>query len=833
MSDTLRPVTDRSAGRAAWASAIVEQMTIEEAVSVVAGASDWETAPVERLDLASIRLSDGPSGVRGLDWITSTSWNTPCGSALGATWDVELVERVGRLLGRDAADKGVDVHLSPNLNLQRTPVGGRNFESFGEDPVLVASIGVAYVRGVQREGVLSCPKHFVCNDTETERFTVDVRVDERTLREVYLRPFEEVLGRGGALAVMAAYNSVNGTTMSEHTQLLTGVLRDDWGFDGLVVSDWFCVRTTVEALLAGCDLEMPGPSKLRGPLLLDAIERGEVDEPSVRTAARRLVGLVGAATEGVAARAPSGSESTAVTESADRALLADAVAGSMVLVRNGRHTDGQPAVAAPLPIDTTSLRTLCVIGPNARTGQLNGGGSAIVRPRHPSHPLDALRARLSDTVEVRYAQGCSIDRATPLLDPALCGPLTLDLSADPATDWAEAPDRSLVIDTTKLLWFRDPFERPGPPRFAARLRTTFVPDRSGVWTFGIRSVGDAVVMVDGVIVADNAEIPLPEITALGKPEQVWQQELIAGSVHEVEVRLVRTDGDDGLSAALLTAAAPDLDDPIGEAVAAATGADVAVVVVGTNADWESEGRDRADIALPGDQDELVRRVAAAATMTIVVVNAGSPVAMPWIDDVDAVLVAWFPGEAFGEALADVLLGDREPAGRLPITFPRALADTPTASSHPGTDGTSRYDEGRLIGHRWYEVNGVEPLFPFGHGLGYGSVELLGAELVDPHRVRVWLRHAAGRPTRACVQVYAQRVPHDDLPVDEAASRLVGFARHTVEPGAPVTIDVVVDRRAFQQWDVASRSWRPQAGPFELRIGSSSADLPLTVVVGDR
>jgi beta-glucosidase len=513
----------------------------------------------------------------------------------------------------------------------------------------------------------------------------------------------------------------------------------------------------------------------------------------------------------------------------DEALLRDVAASAMVLLRNGR--DGDDGV--PLPLDMTLLRTLCVVGPNSRTGQLNGGGSAIVRPRRPSHPLESLRDRLPATVDVRYAQGCAIDRTTPLLDPSLCGSMALQLSSNPSTDWTSPPDREHLIDTTKLLWFRDPFDRPGPPRFAARLRTTFVPDRSGLWKFGLRSVGDASMLVDGHVVIDNSDVPLPSIAALGKPEQAWEQDLAAGSSHDIEVRLVRVDGDDGLSAVLLTAAPPPLDDPIGEAVAAATGADVAVVIVGTNADWESEGRDRDDIALPGDQDDLVRRVAAVATTTIVVVNAGSPIAMPWVDDVDAVLVSWFPGEAFGQALVDVLLGEREPAGRLPITFPRSLDDTPTARTHPGTDGTSRYEEGRLIGHRWYEANGVEPLFAFGHGLGYGSVELVEAQLVESHRVRVWLENSGDRATRSCVQVYARRVPRAGVPVDETVLQLAGFARQTVGPATRMSVDVELHRRVFETWDATARKWRPLAGPFELRIGTSAADVPLTVLVDDR
>lgn len=789
-------------------------LTRDQQVTLLSGATDWETASIPAAGITSLRFSDGPSGIRGLDWLNDTSMNVPCASAIGATWDITLTAEIGTALAMDARRKSVDVHLAPVLNTHRTPVGGRNFEMFAEDPFLVGRIGVAYIQGVRRGGVLSCPKHLVGNDTETDRLEVDSRIDERTLREVYLRPFEMAIADGDVAAVMVAYNRLNGLRCSESEWLLEDALRAELGFDGVAVSDWYCVRSTVEALVAGTDLEMPGPSRFRGELLTAAIAARDVDPQVVQRSADRIVRLAGRV---AAARA--GATSPDLDADAQAGLALRAAADSFVLLRNRDDV---------LPLSVERLTSLAVIGPNARTGQLNGGGSAIVRPGRRSDPLDALRTRLAG-VDVRHAVGCTIDRSTPLLDPKLCHDLRLAVAPDPAHDWDAAPPGAEIeeaeLDTTKLLWFEDPFARDAPPSFSARMTTWFEPDRTGTWVFGIRSIGDASLRIDGRIVLDNESVPEPEILALGKPEMTVEVALEAGRRHHLDARLVRRSDADGLSALLTTAAAPADERCIDGAVAVAASADVAVLVVGTNPDWESEGRDRTTLALPGDQDALVAAVAAVAPRTIVVVNAGAPVAMPWLDDVDAVIHAWFPGQAFGEALADVLTGDREPGGRLPITFPADLEQTPTHGVHPPVDGVAEYTEGRLVGHRWYDRAEVEPLFAFGSGSGYTTFELGGAELVDPSLVRVTAANTGSRDGKVVVQVYAQRSrPAEDDP----RRQLAGFASAVIRVGDGQVLDVPLDPRTGTRFDPATGSWVPDATVDALAIGMSSRELRLTM-----
>ncbi len=801
---------------------LVDAASLEEQVALVAGATLWETTANERLGIPAVRLLDGPSGVRGKEFLEHPSLSVPTASALGASWDPALVGEVGRLLGRQVGAKGAHVHLAPTLNLHRSPLGGRNFEAFSEDPWLTAELACAYVDGVQSEGVASCVKHFVGNDTELDRLTVDNHIDETTLREVYLRPFESAVVDAGAGAVMAAYNGVNGATMTEHRALLDGVLRDEWGFAGPVVSDWWGTRSTIAALVAGTDLEMPGPAAQRGAQLVEAVQDGRVERHVVAQAATRLLALyerVGA----LDGDGP-GPDRTLDTDE-ERMTLRRAAASSMVLLRNTTVGD-RPVL--PLPEDFAGR--LAVIGPNAAVGQFNGGGSAIVRPSHASHPLDALSDRLSGA-HVEHAPGCVIDVRRPPIDQRRVSDARVELFRDPdaAGDDQTLPDRVLMVDTSRLLWFDDPFEAGRAPAFSARYRTTFTADRAGEWSFGLISVGDAQLLVDGEVRIDNGDTELPAVAAAGKPELSTTIELAADESFQLEVRLRRRSDGDGLSGLLIGCTEPLPDDPIGEAAAIAGRADTTIVVVGTNGDWESEGRDRDALELPGEQDALVSAVAAVSARTIVVVNAGSPVAMPWLGDVDAVLVSWFAGQELGEALVDVLTGRVEPQGRLATTFPRTIADAPTAGQGPD-DGVVRYTEGRLIGHRWYDAHDLEPLFPFGFGIGYAATTITAATASSPFDVVATIANAADRDGVEVVQVYARIVDRTGLPADEPVHRLVGFAKADVPAGGGVDVAVALDPRTYQRWDTDRGEWVDHRRTVELAVGTSSRDTAIRLIV---
>jgi beta-glucosidase len=801
--------------------ALLEQLTVAEQVDLLAGVDFWHTAPVERLGIPSLRVSDGPAGARGTRFDGPASLNVPCGTALAASWDPALVELIGALLGRETRAKGAGVLLAPTVNLHRTPIGGRNFECMSEDPHLTARTAVAYIRGLQSEGVASCVKHFVGNDTEFERMSIDSQIDERTLRELYLVPFEAAVAEAGVLAVMTGYNRINGPFAADSQPLIGGVLRGEWGFDGLVMSDWFGLHSTVEALAAGLDLEMPGPTRFRGETLLAAIERGDVTPEHVNAAARNVLTLMDRV--GVLRGDGPGPELTR-DDPDDRALIRAAGASGMVLLRNERGANESPAL--PLAIDTMSR--VAVLGPNAAIGQVMGGGSAHVTPTEVIHPLAALTERLAaHDVELDHQIGCLINRRLPALDLNLCGPLTIGYFGDPADlDRAgAAPALATTTGTPHMMWVADPLDRGGAKfDFGARLSTTFTPDATGDWRFGVESVAPARLLVDGDVVLDNADMQVGgSFFGTGRAELTASIPLVSGRAYRVDVEVRHRHTGMGMSGVNIGSQAPVGGDLMADAVDAAAAADVAIVVVGTNDDWESEGWDRTALELPGQQDELIRNVAAVNGRTIVVINAGSPVAMPWLDEVAAVLVAWFPGQEMGAALVDVLFGDVEPQGRLPVTFPRRLEDTPAFEHHPGRHGTAPYLERRLMGYRWYDTVGREPLFPFGHGLGYADVSIAAARSTDPFTVEAELSNSRARDGVTVVQVYVHRALHEAAG-DEPAQRLVGFAKVDVPGNGSATATITLDPRTYMTWDVDGHRWVDVTGEFELRVGTSSRQI---------
>ena len=803
---------------------LLDRMTLAEQVSLLAGIDFWHTVPNERLGIPSMRVSDGPAGARGTQFDNGpVSTNIPCSTSLAATWDPELVEEIGHLLGRETRAKGARVLLAPTVNLHRTPVGGRNFECMSEDPHLTARTAVAYVRGLQAEGVASCIKHYIGNDTEFERNSIDSQIDDKTLREMYMVPFEAAVKEAGVLSIMTSYNRINGPFAADSRELIDGVLRGEWGFDGCVVSDWFGLHSTVEGIEAGLDLEMPGPTQHRGQKLVDAVERGDVEPSLVRAAARNVLTLmqrVGAFADG-----GPGEEGPTPDRADDRALVRRAAAAGMVLLRNAPGADGAPV----LPLRLDAVPRVAVIGPNAAEGRPLGGGSAQVRPPHVSHPLAALQDRLGG-VKVEYAEGCNINRNLPPIRSRLRDPFTLSwfTGVDDADDPAAVAAHTSESVTSRLMWTDDPDEvkATGDKVRSVRLRTAFRPDVSGAWQLGVTSVGPARVFVDGELVLDNSAVkPGGSFFGMGREETVASVELEAGRTYELEARLRRGETDQTMGGIHLNAQAPVVGDPVDDAVELAGRSDLAILVVGTNHDWESEGWDRSDLGLPGRQDELVARVAEACPYTVVVVNAGSPVTMPWLDDVNAVLYAWFPGQEMGDAIADVLLGVVEPEGRLPVTFPRRMEDTPASEHHPGRNGVAPYLERRLMGYRWYDTIGREPLFPFGFGLGYAPCSIVGATLVDEHHVQVEVRNeSSDRDGVEVVQVYAHRVDREGLPADEPDQVLVGYAKVPVPAGATVTAHVHLDARAYSSWSVEQRAWVEHPGSFELRVGRSSRDV---------
>ncbi|MFC7387590.1 glycoside hydrolase family 3 C-terminal domain-containing protein [Sphaerisporangium rhizosphaerae] len=838
---------------------VVRKLGLERKVRLLTGGTAWSTYAEPDAGLRSLVLSDGPVGVRGPGWDErSVSLNLPSPTALAASWDERLVERLGALLGDEARRKGVDILLAPTINLHRSPLGGRHFECYSEDPLLTARVGVALVRGVQSRGVAATAKHYVANDSETERLTLDARVDERTLRELYLAPFEAAV-EAGVWVVMAAYNGVNGATMSENP-LLAEPLKGEWGFDGLVVSDWGAVRSTVAAGRAAQDLAMPGPDGPWGEALVSAVRAGEVPEEAIDDKVRRLlrlasrVGALASPSEGSVAPLPKGvapltgeslaglaegvapfaGESVAavpegVAPSADgpvrvgagaaEALLREAVAAGTVLLRNEGPI---------LPLDAERLRTVAVIGPNAAAPRIQGGGSAGVYPVRTVSPLEGIRAALAGRAEVVHAAGVHIDDTpTPLgLDDARDprggepGVLVRLLSADGEELHAEHRLTGRVLEPTIV----------GSPA-AVEIRALLCPRVEGRWTLAVAGWDHVSLAADGVTLIDDEvgrDSDDPATVSLNPPYRRAEVELTAG--REVEL-VARRRMDPGSGVAFVLAADPPRrseEEEFAAAVELARGADVAIVVAGTTEEVESEGYDRSGLALPGAQDALVRAVAAANPATVVVVNSGGPVDLPWREEVPAVLLSWFPGQEYGHGLAEVLFGAAEPGGRLPTTWAgRALAGTTPVA------GILAYTEGLHIGHRAWLREPSPPAYWFGHGLGYTtwayeSVEVPGeVEPGAPFTVRVQVRNTGGRSGGEVVQVYLTRPGSG---VERPVRWLAGFARVQAGPGESVEARVEVAARALAHWSPERHAWAFEPGSFTVLAGRSCGDLPLTATV---
>ena len=802
--------------RSARVEALLDQMTLEEQVSLLAGSNMWNTVPNERLGIPKMRVSDGPAGVRGSRFDGPASMNIPCSTAIAASWDMSLVREVGELLGRELEAKGARVHLAPTVNLHRTPVGGRNFECMSEDPLLTALTAIEYVKGVQSNGVASCIKHLVGNDTEFERMTIDSQVDERTLREVYLFPFERAVKDADVLSIMTSYNRINGPYAADSEWLLQDVARDEWGFEGAFISDWYGLHSTAEGANAGLDLEMPGPTLHRGKKLLEAVSQGEVSADVIRERARNVLNLM---ERTGALDAPPGPEVTR-DDAHDLAILRRASSAGMVLLQNKENT---------LPLRAAALKRVAVLGPNAETANIMGGGSAHVTPTRVSHPLDALVNRLQPLgIDVQHSAGCNINKKLPELDMRNLSDVRMDYFNDveQMENPSAVPDMTGTTGVFRLLWTGDPLGRREPNiSFGARMSATFTPHVSGEWSFSLESVAAARILINGVVILDNADATSGgSFFGMGKPETIVKHVVEAEKEYSLVVEVRHTPIGSALSGVNIGAMAPIDADQMGEAIDLAAKCDVSIVVVGTNDDWESEGWDREDIDLPGKQDILIHEVAKVSKRTIVVINAGSPVAMPWLHEVDAVLYTWFAGQEMGDALVDLLLGDVEPSGRLPVTMPRRMEDTPASEHHPGRNGAAKYLEGRLIGYRWYDTIGREPQFPFGFGLGYASIDVADAASNGTHMVNTTLVNTSDRDGLQVVQVYAHLVNRDGLANDEPFQRLVGWARVAVPAGASVNAVVKLDRDAYRTWDVENSKWVQWSGEVELRVGTSSRHL---------
>jgi len=790
--------------------AMVKTLSIEQKIDMLGGADGMAIRGVPEIGMPSLRMSDGPMGVRS--WGASTAY--AAGIGLAASWDTDLAQRVGVMLGQDARARGVSFLLGPGVNIYRTPMNGRNFEYFGEDPYLAGQIAVDYIRGVQSQGVAATVKHYAANNSEYDRHRINAIIDERTLREIYLPAFEAAVKQGHVGAVMDSYNLINGEHATQNAFLNNQVLRDEWGFRGIVMSDWGATYDGVAAANGGLDLEMGNAEFMNAKTLMPAIEQGKVSLAAIDEKVRRI--LRTAMQFGFFDRSQTDTTIPLFNPAADAVALQSAEEGA-VLLKNE---------AGLLPLDLKHIHSIAVVGPDAYPAVPGGGGSSQVASFAPVSLMTGLSTAL-------YPKGIKVYWNSGIKTPP-------DIFSN--TRWCADPVckqtgllREEYIDKTNAKTSSgqddqvNSWQNPGGDDWNPGYRRVqwtgyYLPEHSGAYRVVAATVGEDSyrVLLDGKQIL---EVPVHQN---GQAPQSAKVTLESGKA--VKIECIYWPMTELKTAGLGVIAESSLLDP--EAVRLAKRSDVAVVAAGFSPSTEGEGLDRS-FQFPFGQEELIQEVAAANPRTIVVLTAGGSVATKgWIDRVPALLHTWYGGQEAGTALARILLGDVNPSGKLPISWERRVEDNPAYGNYYESSGSRdvNYAEGIFTGYRFYDKSEVKPLFPFGFGLSYTTFAFSGlaispaiADQNSTVQVSFDVKNTGTRAGAEIAEVYvgepAARVPR---PMKE----LKGFSRVMLTPGESRRVTMTLDRRAMAHWDTGTHDWKVDAGKFVVYVGDSSQHLPL-------
>jgi beta-glucosidase len=808
--------------------AILGKLDLSDRVSLLGGASSFGTTAIIKAGIHSMRFADGPNGVRSNEGDEATAF--PVGITLASTWNPALVQQVGEAIGEEVHALGDHVLLGPNLNLVRSPLSGRNFETFGEDPLLAGELAVSFINGLQSKGVAATVKHFVGNEQETERNLGNSIIDPRALSELYLKPFVMAIREAHPWALMTAYNRTNGTYMSENSELVRKVLKEKWGFDGVVMSDWGGTHSTF-ALTAGLDLEMPGPAFHFGDALRSAVNLFQVPSAAVDAAALRMLRLaarVGALDHDLQ---PQGEVSTAM----HRVLARTAAAQAITLLKNQD---------AALPLDINAVHKLAVIGPNADTLVIEGGGSAQVIPSDLVSPLDAIKQLVGNAVSVRYERGVDNEQYTPALDGRDVSPMLdrtqqgLSVRYWANSKFAGKPAKARVEKNFNALILADDVNTLGKGSLSAKWDGYFWPRVTGEYEFEMENLRaiegttlyfdnpevHAQVKLDGKLLLSPKTTMLDERSTSFFPTELRRARIKLTAGKPVHIQVEYSGRDCRLHNFRLGVRQPL--NGIDAAVAAARDADAVLLFVGSGTTAETEGRDRTSMNLAGDQDALVKAVAAVNPRTVVVLHNGAPIAMPWVDQVPAIVEAWLPGQEGNLALADVLFGKINPSGKLPVTFPKRVQDSPSYPFYPGYRDAF-YGESIFMGYRYYDKKDIEPLFPFGHGLSYTQFAYSDLQLPaqvkqnEPLTVSVTVKNTGARAGAEVIQWYVTDTHCEEAcPVRE----LKQFSRVNLQPGESRMVSATLPVDGLMHFDAEENIWRAEAGSFVVAAGSSSRDL---------
>lgn len=800
---------DASVGVEARVADLVARMTLDEKIQLLGG-TGFGTHPNERLGIPELKMTDGPLGVR---WFQATAF--PSGISMAASFDRDLLRQVTGAMGEETRAKGRDMLLGPCVGISRVPFGGRNFESMGEDPFLTSEMTAAYVQGLNDQKVVGSVKHFALNDQEYRRMDINSIADERTMHEIHFPAYQRAI-REGVGTVMASYNLVNGFHASESEELLNRVLKQQWGFKGFVISDWGAVHSTVPAALAGLDLEMPFP-EFFGTELLNAVKSGTVSEALIDDKVARILSVMMHAGlfDGADQNRP---DPSVINNPAHRDLALQMARESHVLLKNQNRA---------LPFDSR-VKTIAVIGPNAGTPRSGGGGSSMVQPFHAVSVLEGLLNHVSPETKVSFSVGVQMPEAVAPIDSFYLAPakgggpgLYAEIFTNRNLEGEPAVTR---IDPTVNFYYDEttpPAPGVSPSNYSVRWTGELTAPITG--RYEIRTNGD-----DGVRLWINDQPVIDDWQSHGPTIDSKKLWFLAGHKYKIRLEYFQSAGNALIQFGWLLPAQALRQ----EAVRLAHSADAVVLAVGFDSNLESEAQDRAGFSLPAGQNQLIEDVIKANPRTVVVINSGNPVDMRrWVDKVPAIVYAWFPGEQGGNALADIVLGNYNPSGHLPVTMPKRWEDAPEFGTYPESDGEVVYKEGIYVGYRHYDTAKVEPMFAFGHGLSYTQFEYTNLQIKtndgSPEHpdvdVLLTVTNTGAVAGAAVPQIYVHdQTPHVDRPMQE----LKGFQKVFLQPGESRQVRMKLDKWSFSYYDVGIHDWKAWAGTYTLRIGPSSRDIRL-------
>lgn len=810
---------------------VLKKLSTNEKVELLAGIDFWHTKSLPHHGIPSLRFTDGPNGVRGTKFFNGVPAACfPCGTALGATWNTALLEEAGAKMGDEAKAKGAHVILGPTINMQRGPLGGRGFESIGEDPFLAGLGAAAIVRGIQSTGVQATVKHFVCNDHEHKRNAVDVIVTERALREIYALPFQLAVRDAQPGAFMTGYNSVQGHYCSENTKLLQDMLRGEWAWDGLVMSDWFGTYSTTEATKAGLDIEMPGPPRFRGDPLAFNVATDKVRGHVLDQRVREVLKLVKrCAASGVPENAPEGKADTPETA----ALLRKIGNEGIVVLKNDEGL-------LPLKKDKKTV----VIGPNAKVSTYHGGGSASLLAYYAVTPFEGISSKTS--FAPKYSVGAYSHKMLPLLGLATKTPsgkpgVLMKFYNEPAShkDRKSVDELELVKTEMLLVDYKNP--KLNRDVWYAELEGTICIEEDATWEFGCVVAGTANVYIDDELVINNTDNQTKGDAFFGTStiEEKGQYKLEKHKEYKIRVTFgsIATstlgDGNVTIPGGALRLGACKVIDPkteIENAARLAKDAEQVIICAGLNADWETEGNDRANMKLPPGLDDLISAVLEAnPDNTVVCLQSGTPVEMPWVKKAKSLVWAGFGGNETGNTIADVLFGDHTPSGKTSLTFPVRNSDNPAFLNFSTEASRVLYGEDVYIGYRYYEHAEREVLFPFGHGLSYTTFKI--SHLHVSHEssgekgkisAKVKVTNTGKVSGAQVAQLYIS--PRQSAKINRPKKELKGFAKtKELAPGESVEVEIVVaEKYAGAYWDEERNQWCVEAGKYEVIVADSSA-----------